>query len=488
GANGAGIALDCASRGYAVALVERAEFASGTSSRSSKLIHGGLRYLALGQWGLVREALSERARLLANAPAIVAPLGFVVPLYGRLDALRFPLGLWLYDRLAGSARLAPSRRIAAAAACALAPGLARAGLRGAVSYMDAGFDDARLVQALLARARALGALTLNHAEAVGFTHDLGGRIDAVAVRDRESGSEFILPARVVINAAGPWGDRVRALGGDDTAAALTPSQGAHVVVPAHFLGGSQALVFPHTPDGRIMFAVPWQGHALLGTTDVAAAPGAHDPQPLAREIDDILGVARRYLDPAPSRDDVLSAFAGLRPLAGAPDGAATARRSREHQFDIGRDGLLSVSGGKWTTYRLIAEQAVTLAAETAGLAARPARTATLVIAPRETSAPPCFQAYGCDAAAVAAIAAADPALAVPLDDRLPGCGADYVWAARSALAVHVADALAWHTRALFLDAAAAHAIAPRVATLMAGELGRDAAWIAAETARAQALA
>ncbi|MEQ8234237.1 MAG: glycerol-3-phosphate dehydrogenase/oxidase [Gammaproteobacteria bacterium] len=488
GANGAGIAFDCASRGYTVALVERAEFASGTSSRSSKLVHGGLRYLALGQWGLVREALAERARLLANAPAIVSPLGFLVPLYGRFDALRFPLGLWLYDRLAGNTRLARSRRLDRGAALARAPTLARAGLRGAASYMDAGFDDARLVQALLARARALGALTLNHAEAVGFTRTAGGRIDGVAVGDRESGTELTLPARAVINAAGPWGDRVRTLDGQSDAAGLTPSQGTHVVVPAHFLGGDDALVFPHTPDGRIMFAIPWQGQALLGTTDVPAVVGADNPLPQDTEIDDILAVAATYLETAPTRADVLSTFAGLRPLAGAPDGAATARRSREHRLDVAHDGLVSVSGGKWTTYRLIAEQAVDLAAEVAGLPRRAARTATLPIAPQRDDTPVAFRAYGDDAGAVAAIAAADPALAAPLDARVPGCGADYVWAARAALAVHVDDALAWHTRALFVDAAAAHAIAPRVAALMAAELGRDAAWVDAETARARACA
>ncbi len=488
GAHGAGIALDCASRGYSVALFERDDFAAGTSSRSSKLIHGGLRYVGLGQWGLVREALAERARLIANAPAIVAPLGFVVPLYGLVDALKFPLGLWLYDRLAGRARLTPSRRISRDSALARAPGLVPDALRGAACYSDAGFDDARLVQALLARARALGAVTLNHAEVVGLDRAHGARLAGVTVRDRETDATREIAARVVVNAAGPWSDRVRGLGGRAGAAGVTPSQGAHVVVPARFLGGAEALVFPHTPDGRIMFAIPWQGHTLLGTTDTAVELQSDNPRPLAREVDEILAVAARYLDPAPTRADVLSVFAGLRPLAGAPDDAGTAQRSREHRLDVGADGLVTVSGGKWTTYRLIAEQAVDLAAEAAGLPSRPSRTATLPIAPLAAGVDPRYAAYGEDAHAVAAIAATDPELGVPLHENLPGTGADYVWAARAALAVHVSDVLAYHTRALFLDAAAASAIAPRVARLLAAELGHGADWIARETAAAQAAA
>lgn len=486
GATGAGIALDAASRGLSVALFERGAFGGGTSSRSSKLIHGGLRYLALGQWGLVREALRERATLLANAPAIVRPLEFVLPCYGRFERVKYFCGLQVYDWLAGAALRNPSRGIDNTATRALVPSLRTEGLHGAVCYTDAGFDDARLLLCVLGRARAVGAVTLNHAEVVALSRTPGGAIDGVMVHDRIDDQQIEVGARVVINAGGPYGDAVRRLEQGVATTHLTPSQGAHVVVPAHFLGGDRALVLPRTPDGRIMFAIPWQGHLLLGTTDTMVTETPATPRALDTEVDEILAVAGRFLTPAPVRADVLSVFAGLRPLAGAPDNAPSARRSREHVLDVSAGGLVSVSGGKWTTYRLIAEQAVDLAVVSGGLSAPRSRTRDVALATAAADAP--YAAYGVDAHAVAALAMADPALAQPVHTALPYTGAEYVWAARAELAAHVTDALACHTRALFLDAAAARTIAPRVARLMARELGHDEAWIARETAAAEAAA
>ncbi|MCP5201678.1 MAG: glycerol-3-phosphate dehydrogenase/oxidase [Gammaproteobacteria bacterium] len=486
GASGAGIAFDAAWRGYRVALFERGAFGAGTSSRSSKLIHGGLRYLGLGQLGLVREALHERARLLANAPAIVAPLGFVIPTYSRFERCKFRLGLALYDRLAGAERLQRSHALDTTQLRQCAPTVVSAGLRGALWYADAGFDDSRLLLALLAGARRAGALTLNHAEVTALLPDSNGRIGGVVVHDRESDREHEVRARVVINAGGPYGDAVRALEGATRSAHIAPSQGTHIVVPARFHPGRDVVVFPRTHDGRIMFAIPWHGHVVLGTTDSPVTETRALPRAQAAEVDEILDVARNFLDPAPQRADISSVFAGLRPLAGAPDGAATARRSREHTLDVSAGGLVSVSGGKWTTYRLIAEQAVDLAVASAGLAPRQCTTRDLGFADGDPAAP--YAVYGEDAPALATLASADPALAAPLDPRLPCTGVEYVWACRAELAVHVGEALAYHTRAMFLDAAAASATAPRVAALMAAELGRDEAWIAAEVDAARQLA
>ncbi|MEX2482517.1 MAG: glycerol-3-phosphate dehydrogenase/oxidase [Gammaproteobacteria bacterium] len=486
GANGAGIALDAASRGLSVALFERGAFGSGTSSRSSKIIHGGVRYLALGHWGLVRESLRERATLLANAPAIVRPLRFVLPCYSRFERLKYRCGLALYDWFAGDGLRTPSRTLDGASIAALTPGLSRQGLRGAVCYEDAAFDDARLLLCVLAQARAAGAATLNHAEVIALDTHSGGAIRGVVVKDQVGGQQWPVAGRVVINACGPYGDGIRHLESDRRENLMAPSQGAHVVVPGRFLGGDAALVFPQTPDGRIMFAIPWHGRVLLGTTETPREDVPAQPLAFDHEIDQILDVAGRFLDPAPRRADVTSVFAGLRPLVDTTGDAPSAKRSREHLIDVSAAGLVSVSGGKWTTYRLIAEQTVDLAINSGGLSAPPSRTGALPLATAPGDSP--YAAYGADSTAVAALASETPALASPLHPDLPYSGADYVWAARAELACHVTDALTSHTRALFLDAAAASAIVPRVAELMAAELGRDADWVAREVAVAEALA
>ncbi len=488
GANGAGIALDAAARGLSVALFERGDYASGTSSRSSKLIHGGVRYVALGHFGLVREALAERAHLLANAPALVEPLRFLIPAESRFDLLKYALGVRCYDWLASAGGRRASRRLSAAEIRRRVPALGVTRLRGAVAYDDARFDDARLVVTLIERAQAHGALTLNHAEVIAVRRRGGGPAGSVVVHDRIGGGELEVAARVIVNAGGPYGDSVRTLEDAGASPTLTPSQGAHLVLPRRFLGGDDALVMPRTADGRIMFAIPWYGHVLLGTTDTPLASPPREPRALATEIDAILEVAADFLQPAPTRADVLSVFAGLRPLAGVPDGAPTARRSREHALDVSTHGLVSVSGGKWTTYRLIAEQAVDLALRTAALEAPPSPTASLELAPLHPAAEPRFAPWAGAAPMLAALVEQDPTLGEPLHPALPYCGAHFVWAARAEGAQTVTDALAYRTRALFLNAAAAADIAPQAARLMAAELGRDAAWMTAEVEAARALA
>lgn len=482
GATGAGIALDAASRGLSVVLLERGDFGAGTSTRSSKLVHGGVRYLALGQVPLVREALAERGRLLANAGALVQPLPFLVPAAGRLELWKYRVGLRLYDWLAGRAALARSRAVDNAEAGALAPGLRTAGLRGAVCYCDAGFDDARLLVALVRRAAGYGVLPLNHVAVTDLVVE-GGRVRGVLATDAVSGRALTIHGRAVVNATGPWSDAIRRMDGERAPASLALSQGAHVVVDGRFLGGDHAVVLPHTPDGRLMFAIPWHGATLLGTTDTAVPEAPAVPLPFADEVAMILEVAAAFLDPAPTRDDVRAVFAGIRPLASAPHAEGTAKISREHAVTTSASGLVSVTGGKWTTYRRMAEDCVDLVVAETGLAAGPCVTADLPIAPAAPGdgRPPCpLGLAGTERAAYDAMLAAQPALAEPLHPALPYTHGHLAWAAREEMAMNVADALAYRTRAAFLDANAAIEAVPAAAQAMAAALGEGPDWVAAQ--------
>ena len=482
GANGAGIALDAAGRGLSVLLLERGDFGCGTSSRSSKLIHGGVRYLALAQFGLVREALAERTILLNNASAIVKPLPFVIPATGRLELFKFAAGLKLYDWLARTKRLGSSKQLDALEARTLVPGLKPDRTIGAACYFDAHFDDVRLLTAILKSAVKHGAVVLNYCEVTELLKGLDGTVRGVSAVDRIEGQAYEIGARCVINATGPFGDGIRHLDGDVGASRLVPSQGAHVVVNRRFLGGHHALMLPHTPDGRIMFAIPWADHVLLGTTDTALTEVPVTPWPLESEITMILDVAGEFLDPAPTPADVLSTFAGVRPLVAAPGVGGTAKLSREHAINVSTSGLVSVSGGKWTTYRRVAEQCVDMAVRSAGIETGRSPTRNISLAQADSAAIDRFAIYGEEHRSLDRLVIDQPALAERLHPDLPYCGAHYVWAARAEMALEVFDALAYRTRAMFLNARAAAAMAPRVAELMAAELGCDQAWIDTQTA------
>lgn len=487
GANGLGIALDCAHRGLEVLLLERAAFGAGTSSRSSKLIHGGIRYLAQAQFGLVREALHERALLLRNAAGLVTPLPFILPAGKRLELYKYAAGLKLYDALAGEHKLSTSRILDSTETRRLAPQLGRAPLVGSVSYTDAHFDDTRLLQALAHSAAARGATLLNHMPVVALHKNARGQLRAVGVRDALGGATHDFEARVIINASGVHGDAVRRLADATLEAEILPSQGTHLVVPNRFYSSDHALVMPRTPDGRVMFVMPWHGQALIGTTDTALDKLVDPPVPQREEIDMILTVTARHLHRAPSRSDVLSAFAGVRPLAAAPGSARSSKISREHAISVDSAGLVTVSGGKWTTYRRVAEQCVDVAVKLAGLRARDVSTRELELVTPD-SARGGVDALGFPARGVAHIGAEQAALAAPLSDALPYSGAHFAYAARYEMAMTVADALAYHTRALFIDARAALDIAPRVATIMANELQRDTNWVASELAALRSIA
>jgi glycerol-3-phosphate dehydrogenase len=484
GATGLGAAVDAAARGYRTALIEAEDFASGTSSRSTKLIHGGVRYLQRGNIGLVREALHERTVLRRNAPHLVSDLAFAVPAYHPFELAYYGAGLTAYDVLAGRTDFPRSRVVGPVRACALVPALARDGLRGAVVYHDGQFDDARLAVALARTADDRGAVVANYVRALSFTYDANGRISGALALDRESGAELTIRARATINACGPFADRVRALDEPAAPPLLAHSRGSHIVVRAEAFGpATAALLVPKTADGRVLFAIPWHEHVVIGTTDVPVPEPGPDPHPSGDEIAYILATVNRYLDTPLHRRDILAVFAGLRPLISG-SATSTAKLSREHLVDVSRSGMVTITGGKWTTYRIMARDAVDAAMRTARLTPTPSQTeylplhGALALVPADDS----VRVYGTDATAVAEIAARDTSLGTRLDPRLPYTGAHVVYGVRAEMARTVEDVLARRTRALFLDAAAARACAPRAAALIAAELGFDRVWIEAQLA------
>ncbi len=481
GATGAGVALDAAARGYAVLLLERGDFGSGTSSRSTKLAHGGVRYLRQGHVGLVLEALRERGRLRRNAPHLVHDLAFVLPCYSWWEPAYYGLGLTAYDLLAGRHRFGRSGLVPAHKVTKLLPTVRTEGLRGGVVYHDGQFDDARLLIHILMTAAEHGAAVLNYAPVTGLTRGPGGEVSGVVAHDAETGTEFCAAARVVVNAAGPFCDEVRRLADPAAPPLVAASQGSHVVLDRSFLPADAALLVPETPDGRVLFAIPWHGHTLVGTTDVPIPAAVPEPRPTDAEIDFILETAGRYLAKPPRREDALSTFAGVRPLVRA-DGRRTADISRDHTIRADAPGLLTITGGKWTTYRSMAEACVDRAATLAGLPRRPCPTRELRLHGYHPDAASLGElaVYGSDAAAVRKLMDADPALAEQLHPDLPYRAAEVVWAARAEMARTVADVLARRTRALFLNATAVVEMAPRVAELLGRELGRDAAWAAGQ--------
>ncbi|HXJ56329.1 MAG TPA: glycerol-3-phosphate dehydrogenase/oxidase [Verrucomicrobiae bacterium] len=478
GATGMGIALDAASRGYRVLLLEQSDFGKGTSSRSTKLVHGGVRYLEQGNIALVMEALKERGLLRQNAPHLVNDLAFVVPSYAWWEAPFYGLGLKLYQALSGKYGFGKSHLLSRRQTLQRLPNIQTEGLRGGVVYYDGQFDDARLLINLAMTAAEQGAVLLNYVQVTGLRRDKEGLVCGVAARDLETGRALSLRASVVINAAGAFCDAVRAFAEPKVEPMIRPSQGAHLVFDRSFLPGDSAIMVPHTSDGRVMFAIPWHGHTLVGTTDTPVQQPALEPVPLRQEIEFILSTARLYLHKAPSRADVLSAFAGIRPLVKSGEGASTAGLSRDHTIHIDPSGLLTITGGKWTTYRHMAEGCVDQAATLAHLADKPCRTRDLRIHGyhRQTASFGSLAIYGSDAPAIQRIARERPGLETRLHPDLPYIEAEVLWAAREEMARTVEDVLARRTRALFLNARAALAMAPRVAALLAEELGQTQAW------------
>ena len=476
GATGLGTAVDAAARGYRTLLLEQRDFASGTSSRSTKLIHGGLRYLQQGNLTLVQESLRERGLLLQNAPHLVHNRSFIVPLYDWWEGPFYGAGLKLYDLLAGRLGLGPSRRLNREETLQLLPTLEPSGLRGGISYHDGQFDDARLAVSLARTLEDLGGVPLNYLEVVAVVKS-EGRIVGVTAQDRESGRDYRLQARVVINATGVYSDAIRRL--DDPVAddSIAPSQGIHLVLEQSFLGGESAIMVPHTDDGRVLFAVPWYDRVLIGTTDTPVTNISLEPRPLAEEIEFLLTHIGRYLTRNPGRSDILSVFAGLRPLLRSSGQGKTAMLPRDHAILVSSSGLVTVSGGKWTTYRKMAEDAVDQAEAVAGLTARPSVSKQLHLHGwKEIADDEPWEVYGADSGRLFELAGQEHAGNELLHPRLPYRVCQVIWAVRHEYARTVEDVLARRTRALLLDATASMEMAPRVARLMAVELGYDEGW------------
>jgi glycerol-3-phosphate dehydrogenase len=478
GATGVGVAIDAASRGYETLLLERSDFGKGTSSRSTKLVHGGVRYLEQGNITLVMEALKERGILRQNAPHLVTDLAFIVPNYDWWEAPFYGLGLKLYNILSGKYGFGPSSLLSREQTLERLPVIKQEGLRGGVIYYDGQFDDARLLINMVATASQQGATLLNYCPVTGLTKGPDGFVNGVSARDEESGVEFWLAAKVVVNATGPFTDSLRRLADPSLSSMIAPSQGIHLVFDRSFLPGDSAIMVPHTSDGRVLFAIPWHGHTLVGTTDTPIPEAALEPSPLPEEIEFILKTAGQYLHTAPRRSDVLSVFTGIRPLVKASNSSNTAALSRDHTVHIDESGLLSIAGGKWTTYRNMAEDCVNHAALLGKLPERECSTTRLTIHGfhSQTERFGHLRVYGSDAPAIEDLIQSEAGLAQRLTADLPYVGAEVVWAVRHEMARTVEDVLSRRTRAVFLNAKAALDAAPKVASLMARELARDSNW------------
>jgi glycerol-3-phosphate dehydrogenase len=479
GATGVGVAVDAAARGFDVVLVEAHDFGKGTSSRSTKLVHGGVRYLEQGNIPLVMSALKERGLLRQNAPHLVHDLAFVVPNYSWWESPFYGIGLKLYDLLAGKYGFGASKVLTKEETLERLPGLEPEGLTGGVVYYDGQFDDARLLIHLAMTAADHGATLVNYCPATGLTRGDDGYVNGLTARDAETGEELNIPARIVVNATGVFTDSIRHMAEPAADPLVVTSQGIHLVFERSFLKSDTALMVPRTSDGRVLFVIPWHGHAVAGTTDTPVDAPSLEPRPLDEEIEFILETAGRYLSRPPTRADVLAVYVGLRPLVKGE--GKTSTLSRDHVIHVDTSGLLTIAGGKWTTYRHMAEDCVDHAITLGRLRDEPCPTRNLRIYGYVENLDGLgnLEVYGADAVAILELAK-DPALAVRLHPDLPYIAAEIVWAARNEMTRTVEDALARRTRALFLNARAAIAVAEPVARLLAAELGRDEAWAAAQ--------
>ncbi|MCH2160675.1 MAG: glycerol-3-phosphate dehydrogenase/oxidase [Phycisphaerales bacterium] len=487
GATGLGVAVDAASRGYRTALVEAEDFAKATSSRSTKLVHGGVRYLEQLDISLVTEALRERGIFYRNAPHIVRDLSFIVPRYKWWQGPFYGAGLKAYDLLAGKLNLAPSRMLSAKETIKEIPNVEQEGLRGGVRYHDGQFDDARMAITLARTAVDHGATMVNRCRVISLLKK-DDHVCGVQVRDTTSGEEFPVKAKVVVNACGIFADSVRRMDEEDCNAVIEPAQGVHIVLDKSFQPSDTAIMVPHTDDGRVLFVIPWHHRIVVGTTDTPMKEPSLEPRALDDEVEFILRNANRFLSRDPSHSDIKSVFAGQRPLVhpGGTTKSDSKSISRNHEVFVSTAGLVTIVGGKWTTYRKMAEDTMKHVIGIGQLEEKPCITEDLRVhgaMDRDDPALPTedpLRMYGSDAAAITALADADRELGANLHADLPYTGADILWAVREEMAESVEDALARRTRSLLLDAEASISAAPRVASIMAKELGHDEAWCAEE--------
>ena len=478
GASGLGAAVESATRGYTTLLLEQDDFAKGTSSRSTKLIHGGVRYLAQGNIALVMEALRERGLLKRNAPHLVKDQSFVIPCYKWWCVPFYTVGLTLYDLLAGKLGVGRSVPLSKTQTLKSLPDARKSGLRGGVRYHDCQFDDARLAINLCQTLFEQGGYALNYMPVTGILKN-EGKVNGVMAEDLENGRKYGIRARVVVNATGVFVDRIIRMAEPGARDVVKPSQGIHLVVDRSFLSGREALMIPKTSDGRVLFAVPWHGRVVIGTTDVEKQEAELEPRAEETEVDYILETAGRFLDRAPGRDDILSIFTGLRPLAApAGRGKKTKEISRGHRILVSPSGLVTLTGGKWTTYRKMGEDVIDKAAERAGLPGRPSVTRDQKIHGyrQVTDMSEINYWYGKDLEQIKAIVKEDRENGQMISKMLQITRAQVIWAVRGEMARSVEDFLSRRSRALQLDAAESVRMAPAVARIMAGELERDSKW------------
>lgn len=477
GATGLGAAVDSASRGYKTLLLEQADFAKGTSSRSTKLIHGGLRYLQQGNISLVSEALKERGLLCENAPHLIHHLPFLVPSYKWWEGPFYGIGLKLYDALAGKLGIEKSRTLSREETLKAIPTLEPKGLRGGAIYYDGQFDDARLAICLAQTAADHGAVLLNYVKVTGLIKK-NGICSGVHATDQETGKKHEIHGHVIINATGVFSDSI--LQKDDPKAQkiIAPSQGAHIVLDKSFQPGKTAILVPHTEDGRVLFMVPWHDRILLGTTDTGVKKSSLEPHAYKKEIDFLIAQAQKYLTKELSHEHILSVFAGLRPLIKVSKSKSTASLSREHMILVSKSKLVTIAGGKWTTYRKMAEDVVDKAASVGGLPPRNCLTASLKLYGWKEGLDPRhhLSTYGSFLKEIKAISQKNKKHAARLHPKLPYIEAEVVWAVRCEMARTLEDVLSRRTRSLLLDAKASLEIAPKVAKLMAKELKEDEKW------------
>jgi len=478
GATGIGIALEASARGYSVVLLEKSDFTKSTSSKSTKLVHGGVRYLAQGDVGLVREAVVERGLLNQNAPHLVKNQSFIIPTHGLFDELQYTVGLTLYDLLAGKLSLGRSKRISKTKTLKRISTINPEKISAGVVYHDGQFDDTRLAINTLQSSEEMGAIVLNYCSVYGLIKDDEGKVSGVKFKDEESNKEYVIKGKQVVNATGVFADDVLKMDSPNAEKTIAPSQGVHLVLDKSFLPDNDAIMIPKTDDGRVLFLVPWHNRVVVGTTDTPIEKESLEPIALEEEIEFILNTASRYLTKAPKRSDVLSVFAGLRPLAASKgEGKKTKEISRSHKIFESKSGLLTMVGGKWTTYRKMGEDLVDKTEKNNGWANIPTKTKHLKIHGYKENVdrtnPLYF--YGSDEEEILKLSRIE-GLDESISDSLKVIRAQVVWAVRNEMARTVEDVLARRTRCQLLDAKESMRMAPVVAEIIAKELGMDDAW------------
>jgi glycerol-3-phosphate dehydrogenase len=478
GATGLGVAQDAASRGYKTLLLEQSDFAKSTSSRSTKLVHGGVRYMAQGDLLLVMEALHERGLMLNNAPHLTSNQEFVIPVYTIWDVFMYTAGLKFYDLLAGRLSMGRSYFINREKTLSRLPLLKPGGLKGGVVYHDGQFDDSRMAFALAQSCAEKGGIVLNYFKVKGLLKDGKGKINGVKANDISSGEEFILKTKLVINATGVFADEIARMDNPESQQTIRPSQGVHIVLDKAFLGSESAIMIPKTTDGRVLFAIPWYDKVVIGTTDTPLDTISLEPVALDKEINFILQTAGAYLIKAPRREDVLCIFAGLRPLAADPGNPASTKEvSRRHKITLSDSGLLTIIGGKWTTYRRMAQETLDRAIREGFLEKARCVTSNLKLISQTTNlTSERLRIYGDNTVDIEKIILENPESGKPVDARLPYTYAEIIWICRNEMPLNIEDILARRTRSLFLNARASADIAPKVADLMANEFGYDQKW------------